>query len=333
MSANVETMAYAGETPWHGLGNRVNKDASPREMLIASGLNWTVDKYPIYTAVPVKTRSKNKNITGSILETEVLEIPNRKALVRSTDKAILSIISDDWEPVQNYEAFKFFVDFVSKGKMEMHTAGSLNDGKNVWVLAKVKDGFTILGKDRVESYLLFSLPHEYGKSITVQFTPIRVVCWNTLSLSLRMNTETMVRLNHRKKFDAEAVKKMLGIAHYKLDRYKNMAEFLSSKQFNEETLTEFFNTVFPRAGGDDEDEDGEVKLSRPARVALSVLESQPGAEFGKGSWWQAFNAVSYSTDHLLGHTPETRLQSIWYGQNKDRKLTALETAVKMAEAA
>lgn len=310
MAHEVETMAYAGETPWHGLGVPVHNDLTPAQMLDKAGLDWTVQKYPTYCEVNGK-----KVITED------------QALVRSTDNKVLSVVSGDWEPVQNHEAFEFFNDFVMEGDMEMHTAGSLKEGKNVWALAKVKDTFEILGGDKVESYLLFSNPHEYGKCIDIRFTPIRVVCNNTLTLSLAGKNDLMVRLNHRKKFDADMVKKTLGIASKKMGTYKDMAEFLSSKRFTAETLSEYFKDVFPSLSKKEE------AMSRPAQTALAALEEQPGAEFGRGSWWQAFNAVTFTADHLLGHSNETRLQSSWYGINRQRKVHALEKAVEFAEAA
>lgn len=310
MAHEVETMAYAGETPWHGLGVPVHNDLTPAQMLDKAGLNWTVQKYPTYC-----------DINGKKVVTE------DQALVRSTDNKVLTVVSGDWEPCQNETAFEFFNEFVMEGDMEMHTAGSLREGKNVWALAKVKDTFEILGGDKVESYLLFSNPHEYGKCIDIRFTPIRVVCNNTLTLSLAGKNDLMVRLNHRRKFDAEMVKKTLGIASKKMGTYKDMAEFLSSKRFTAETLSEYFKDVFPSLSKKDE------AMSRPAQTALAALEEQPGAEFGRGSWWQAFNAVTFTTDHLLGHNQETRLQSSWYGINRQRKVNALEKAVEYAEAA
>jgi len=119
-------------------------------------------------------------------------------LFRSSDGKILSVVSGDWNPVQNHEAFEFFNDFVMAGDMKMHTAGSLREGKNVWALAKVNDDFEILGGDKVEPYLLFSNPHEYGKCIDVRFTAIRVVCNNTLTLALGSTSDLVVRLNHRR---------------------------------------------------------------------------------------------------------------------------------------
>ena len=311
MAHEVETMAYAGETPWHGLGVPVHNDLTPDQMLVKAGLDWTVDKYPTFCEV-----AGEKVITAD------------QALVRSSDKKILSVVSDDWKPVQNHEAFEFFNDFVMEGDMEMHTAGSLKEGKNVWALAKVKDSFEILGGDKVESYLLFSNPHEYGRCIDIRFTPIRVVCNNTLTLSLAGKNDLMVRLNHRRAFDADMVKQTMGIARKKMGTYKDMAEYLSSKNFSVDSLHNYLKDVFPSLTKKDN-----TVMSRPAEQALSVLETQPGAEFGAGTFWQAFNAVTYTTDHLLGHSQETRLQSAWYGSNRQRKVVALEKAVEYADAA
>jgi len=311
MAHNVETMAYAGETPWHGLGVEVHNDLTPGQMLTKAGLDWTVDKYPTYCEV-----DGQKVVTAD------------QALVRSSDKSILSVVSDDWKPVQNETAFEFFNEFVMEGDMEMHTAGSLQSGKLVWALAKVKDSFEILGGDRVDSYLLFSNPHVYGKSIDIRFTPIRVVCNNTLNLSLAGKNDLMVRLNHRRSFEPELVKQTLGIAKNKMGTYKEMAEFLSSKNFSVDSLSNYLKEVFPSLTKKDNS-----VMSRPAEQALAVLETQPGAEFGKGTFWQAFNAVTYTTDHLLGHSQETRLQSAWYGSNRQRKIVALEKAVEYAEMA
>ena len=317
MAHMVETMAYAGEVPWHGLGVPVINDLTPTQMLDKAGLNWTVDKVPAYV-----------DYNGQKLET------GKQALVRSSDARVLTMISEDWEPVQNETAFEFFNDFVMAGDMEMHTAGSLKQGNMVWALAKVKDSFSLFkGKDTVESYLLFSNPHEYGKSIDIRFTPIRVVCNNTLTLSLNQKSDMMVRLNHRRAFDADMVKNTMGIAKNKLGQYKEMAEFLTSKAYKPDTVVEYFQTIFPLTSTKLTEEEQRLKMSRPAATAHGVLESQPGAEFGAGSWWQAFNATTFAIDHLLGRTADTRLQSSWYGTNRNKKIQALEKAVEFANAA
>lgn len=306
-------MAYVGDVPWHGLGVKVPADLTPDQMLGVAGLNWTVEKVPAYA-----------KIDGTDVAI------GRSALVRSRDNSILDIVSDDWNPVQNEEAFEFFNEFVMAGDMEMHTAGSLKNGQIVWGLAKVKESFELFKGDRIDSYLLFSNFHKYGFSTDVRFTPIRVVCNNTLTLSLNSKVERMVKVSHRKVFDPGNVKEMLGIATDKLSKYKEMAEFLGSKQAKGEDIVEYFTRVFPVTGSNDKKK---KEISKNAQIAIDILHTQPGAEHAEGSWWQPFNAVTYMTDHLVGRSSDTRLTSAWYGANKGLKTKALELAVEMAEAA
>ena len=316
MAHNVETMAYAGEVPWHGLGVPVSNDLTPVQMMEKAGLNWTVEQIDSYVNVGDK------------------QIPTgMKSLVRSSDNKVLTNIGQVWNPVQNEDAFNFFSEYVMKGDMEMHTAGSLKGGQLVWALAKVKESFDLFGGDTVESYLLFSNPHKYGFSIDVRFTPIRVVCNNTLSLSLEAKAERSVKVGHRTEFNAGEVKKALGIASAKLHEYKDMAQFLGSKRYNIDDLVEYYNTVFPRTA-DKRVQNQELSvetLSKNAKAAFDAIEQQPGAKFAEGSWWQAFNSVTYVTDHLQGRNADNRLYSSWFGGNQVRKRDALKTALQFAE--
>ena len=312
------SMAYVGETPWHGLGKRVPADVSPEQMLDAAGLNWDVEKVPMFYNTdngPVLTKSR--------------------ALIRSTDKKLLTVINDSWNPVQNREAFEFFNDFVSAGDMEMHTAGSLRDGKMVWAMAQIKDSFELFGGDKVEGYLLFSNPHEFGRSIDIRFTPVRVVCNNTLTLALDEHAKHAVKVNHRSQFDGDRVKETLGIAKDRLARYKEQAQFLGQKKYKKESIIEYFNRVFPSMTKDEfkKQEITKAPISRQAEEAMAVLHTQPGARFAEGSWWQAFNTVTYMADHKMGRSQDSRLSSSWYGLNRAKKEKALELALEYAEAA
>lgn len=313
MAHMVETMAYSGEVPWHGLGTEVPADLTPAQMLKSAGLDWTVEKIPAYATV------NGKNVAVG-----------RSALVRNTDFSVLDVVSEDWNPVQNQEAFEFFNEFVMAGDMQMHTAGSLRGGQIVWGLAKVNESFELFKGDRVDSFLLFTNFHKYGFSTDVRFTPIRVVCNNTLTLSLNSAVERMVKISHRREFQADDVKSMLGIATDKLAQYKEMAQFLGSKRATQENALQYFSTVFP--GSNTPDDDGLVKVSRNAKEALSLMNIQPGADFARGTFWQLFNTVTYMTDHKLGRTADNRLTNAWYGHNKKLKTKALETAVDMANA-
>jgi|TARA_B100002019_G_scaffold230073_1_gene203497 phage/plasmid-like protein (TIGR03299 family) len=313
MAHMVETMAYAGELPWHGLGTKVVADLTPEQMMQKAGVDWTVEKQDLVTAGGSTVKSK-------------------QALVRSSDGAVLDVVGKGWNPVQNSEAFNFFEEYVKAGDMEMHTAGSLNDGKMVWALAKTNDSFELFNGDVTENYFLFSNPHQFGKAIDIRMTPIRVVCNNTLTLSLNKESDSMLKVNHRKEFDVAEVKEQMGIAREKLDQYKSMAEFLGSKRYTSDNIIQYFNEVFGSPAK--EKVDGVLPFtSNNAKIAMENLSTQPGAKFGEGSFWQAFNTVTFLNDHVQGRTTDGRLTSSWYGRNRRVKLKALDKALEYAEAA
>lgn len=306
------SMAYrdtAGK-PWHGLGVPVGDDMSPQEMMIAANVDWTVTKYEnFYERDGVKQESKVQS------------------LVRDSDGFLLDTVGEDWKPVQNAEAFDFFTDFVSKGDMVMDTAGALKDGRIVWALASIKDSFELFGGDKVDGYLLFSNPHMYGKSIDVRFCAERVVCNNTLTIALAERGRNSVKINHRSKFDADRVKSILGISHNVLGNFKEAAEFLGSKRYKKEDLTKFYGNIFGKSNVEGKD------LSRTAEQVIEVIETQPGAEFAQGTFWQMFNATTYYVDHVKGRGRDTRLESAWFGIGHTQKQKALELAVSMAKGA
>jgi phage/plasmid-like protein (TIGR03299 family) len=316
------SMAYVGDTPWHRMGKKVSNNLLPDEFMEVAGLDWEVEKRPLFF----------EDLTDTGI-TQMVDV-HEAALIRWTDKKVLSIVGKGWNPIQNREAFEFFREFVEKGDMEMHTAGSLMEGKMVWGLAKINESFELPGGDVVESHLLFSNPHIFGVSADVRFTPIRVVCQNTLSMALGAKSSKLVKINHRKKFDPEAVKEALGMAHVKFDRYKEMAEKLASTRFTQENVVEYFNQIFPKTGVKDIEASNDNGLkSRAAKQAYMALETQPGAEMSKGSFWSAYNAVTYLTNWKLGRTQDTRLASAWFGQHQKTNLKALNLAAEYAQAA
>ena len=315
MAHLMETMAYAGETPWHGLGVQVEDTLTVNQMVAAAGIGWGVRKSPLFYEV-----------NGEMINS------GKYALLRGSDNSVLDTVSDSWEPCQNADAFAIFEEFVEAGELEMHTAGSLKGGQIVWGLAKMKEKFALFNDDVTEQYLLLVNPHKFGQGIHVRSTPIRVVCNNTLSFSLGQHSDVKSTQSHRSAFDVEAMKQAIGIAKDKFETYQEAAQLLSRKQFNVVTLEEYFAEIFP--GYSAKEKTGEkIQLSRAAERAIEVVEEQPGAEFGKGTWWQAFNAVTYLSDHELGRNPDSRLRSAWFGINKDRKNNALQKALEFAEAA
>lgn len=163
MPANVETMFYTRVAPWHGLGTRVEEAPNSAEALKLSGLDWNVIQQPIMTE-------------------DFVPIPGYKANIRDTDNRVLGVVSDRYRVVQNSEAIAFTDALLGEG-VKYETAGSLQDGKKIWLLAKLPDKYIIEG-EQIEPYLVFSSSHDGSGAIKVAMTPIRVVCQNTLNLAL-----------------------------------------------------------------------------------------------------------------------------------------------------
>lgn len=163
MAAEVESMFYVREAPWHGLGTGVREAPDSREALRLAGLDWNVVQEPIYTA-----------------RKELVE--GHKANVRDSDRKPLGVVTDRYRVIQNREAFAFTDSLLGEG-VRYETAGSLLGGRKVWLLARMPREYIISG-ERVSPYLLFSNAHDGSGAVRVALTPIRVVCNNTLNLAL-----------------------------------------------------------------------------------------------------------------------------------------------------
>src|SRR5579871_4073541 len=173
-------MMYVGEVPWHGLGTRFETAPSLAEAIVAAGLNWEVQK------VALQTVGLN------------LDVP-AMAMQRKSDNKILGVVGKEWHPLQNSEAFEFFTPFVDEKQAEINTAGSLRGGQRIFVLAKIKrDPMEIVPGDAVEKYILLSNSHDGSQAVRVGFTPIRVVCANTLAMAIGDGASQLIRLRHTK---------------------------------------------------------------------------------------------------------------------------------------
>ena len=163
MAALVETMFSVREKPWHGLGTIVTEAPASADALRIAGLDWTVVQEPIYT-------NFNRPVEGY------------RANVRNSDGKVLGVVSDRYKVVQNVDAFSFTDELLGKG-VRYETAGSLQEGRKVWLLARLPREYIIAG-ERISPYLVFSNTHDGSGSVKVAVTPVRVVCNNTLNLAL-----------------------------------------------------------------------------------------------------------------------------------------------------
>ncbi len=225
MAANVETMFYTREKPWHGLGIRVEEAPTSADALRLAGLDWEVLQEPIFTD------------TGNL-------ISGYKANVRSTDKRVLGVVTDRYKIVQNVEAFEFTDALLGEG-VRYETAGSLQEGRKVWLLARLPREY-IIGGERISPYLVFSNSHDGSGAVKVAVTPIRVVCNNTLNLALdtAKRSWSMIHTGNIQEKIQEA-KDTLFLAEAYMDELGKEFENLRAKELTDSQVMEYIEILLP----------------------------------------------------------------------------------------
>ena len=277
MSANVETMMYVREMPWHGLGTKVDEAPTSAEALELAGLNWKVEQTPVYTA------------DGTL-------IPNYKANVRNTDNSVLGIVTDRYQIVQNEEAFEFTDSIVGEtenGVVKYETAGSLNHGKKIWLLAKMPTQKVL--DDEVEPYMCFTNSHDGSGAIRICMTPIRVVCQNTLNMALSQakrswSTKPVGDIEAK----LEEAKMCLELADEYMYNLGIEAEKLANATLRREQIDEILNEMFPV-----DDLTSERKKSNIQQIKdeFYIAYFMPDIEKFIGTAWGAINAMSDCVTH------------------------------------
>lgn len=225
MSANVESMFYVRETPWHGLGTKVLDAPASKEALALAGLDWRVLQEPIYTSAE-----------------EVID--GYKANVRDSDRRVLGVVTDRYKVIQNDEAFAFTDGLLGEG-VKYETAGSLQGGRRVWLLAHMPHEYIISG-ERISPYLLFSNTHDGSGAIKVALTPIRVVCQNTLNLALSeaKRSWSMIHTGDIREKMQEARDTLFLAEHY-MDELGKEFESLRMKKLTDKQVLEYIEVLLP----------------------------------------------------------------------------------------
>ena len=315
MVAAVETMAYVGETPWHGLGNKVEETITLEEFQKEAGLDWTVSKRPVEFAAP-------NGGTGVFKD--------RFVLARDSDDHPFSVVSGRYKPVQPKEIFKFFEDLLAMHNMKMHTAGSLMDGGRIWCLAQTGDVHKVLGVDRVDSYLLLSTSYDLTMSTLAQFTSVRVVCNNTLQQALRDSTGR-VTVPHIADFNAESIKDQLGIGRDQWTAFTGALDVLAKVKVDAATAAKVIDKVF------DIPEDPEKRMADSDRIhAVNVVDlftkqTYIGADLSGDSAWGLLNSVTEYVDwHKRARNQGNRLNNAWFGDGARIKQTAMNELMLLA---
>lgn len=318
-STNGRTaMMYAGDAPWHGLGTQLEEPATAREAMDAAGLDYLAELRKIQTD-------------------DGTPIPKRKAVIRSDSGDVLGVVGNSYVPVQNHQAFGFLDAVVADGSLRYHTAGALGKGERVWMLAKLPDDIRVKNSDDVtEKYLLLSNSHDGTSSLRVHFTPIRVVCANTLAIAASAGRGQGVSIIHKGDLAAKVrqAQEVLGLANRFYDDAEAQINRLASHYPSLRQLEEYFRQVYP------DSPDGESTRTKNVRQEmLRLFEQGIGHDLPaiRHTTWTALNAVTEYVDHYRSTRGKTtterasnRLESAWFGSGARLKERAWELALKMA---
>lgn len=273
MAAFVESMVYTREKPWHGLGTKVEEAPTSADALRLAGLDWRVEQ-------------KNIQLCGGS------KVPGYKANVRSTDGKVLGVVSDRYRIVQNADAFEF-TDSIIGGDVRYETAGSLNGGKKIWLLAKLPE--TEIAGGKTEPYLCFSNTHDGSGAVRVCMTPIRVVCNNTLNLALDSakrawsvrHTGSLQSKMHEARACLRMANTYMGALAEKADRMANTA-------ITRDQLNRILDELFPV---DEHTTEREKQNIKKLRDEYMVCYFAPDLVKFRDTAWGAYNAMSDMITH------------------------------------
>jgi phage/plasmid-like protein (TIGR03299 family) len=276
MSANVETMMFVGKRPWHGLGVALDHPASSAEAIRAAGLDWRVE---LFTACALEQA-----------------IPGAFGVVRMDRREPIAVVGQRYVPVQNTEAFAFFDRLIGEGRAVYETAGSLGRGERIWLLARLPGDLWVTSEDNVGQYLLLTNSHDGRSPLRALFTPIRVVCENTLRAALGGGISTGVSIRHVGDIlgKAQEARRVLGISIQYFDAFGEQARAFVGRSLKREALARYFESLVPTPRNADP-----ARSIATRETLLRLFEAGKGNDLPtvRGSLWAAVNAVTELIDH------------------------------------
>ena len=306
MAHEISSMAYTGETPWHGLGNHLSENQPIHIWLKEAGMDWTIEQSDVLF-----------NADNSALH--IRPYSDSKVLFRSDSLTPLSVVSNRYKVVQPHEVLNFYKDLVSVGGFELETAGVLKGGRKLWALAKTGQEAKIKGNDRIKAYLLLATSCDGTLCTTAQFTSVRVVCNNTLQLATR-DSNGAVKVPHSTQFDPSQVKEALGIGFASWESFMTNLKQLSQRTVSPQEADSFIRSVL----NEPELTEDNVQGSRIFQTVNSLYQGKGmGSELSSasGTAWGLVNAMTeYVDHHRRPRNQDNRLDSAWFGQGALLKL-------------
>ncbi len=313
----VETMAYAGEKPWHGLGNRLTTLQPIDVWKRQAGMDWNIEE------------SEVRFITGSQTVGAIHSFPEQKVLYRSDTKRPLAVVSKRFQVVQPEEVLEFYRDLTEHAGFELETAGVLREGRKFWALARTGQSATLKGKDQVNGYLLLATACDGSLATTAQFTSVRVVCNNTLQIALGDNRGA-VKVPHRSEFNADAVKQQLGITVAPWNRFVAKMKDLVACPVDPDSVDGLLRRVliYPGQAGAPP-----VVNEQAVRSVRALYDGGGrGAQLvsSRGTAWGLLNSVTeYVDHHRRARSDDHRREAAWFGQGAQFKQRAWDELIQL----
>jgi len=314
MAYNVDKMMYTGVAPWWlnldpDRATKVEGEAATAaQALSLGGLDYTVEK------------RKLKTVDG-------LDVPNHFAVVRTDRDIALGVVKSRYTCVQNYDCFGFFDAIVGENEAIYHTVGALGQGERIWIMAKLPEDIVVKDRDVANMYLLLASSHDGSKPIYAKFTPIRVVCQNTLTAALAGKKEIVIR--HTKNADQKLKEahKVMGIVKKQIEASKVNFNKMADKVVTNDALEEFMKKVFP------ENPDAKKGTRRQNMINDVTKLYRTGKGNVGHSVWDLYNGVTEYVDHHRNVQSKTnRWENGLFGSGSDVKERAMNTALAMIEA-
>ncbi len=313
----VETMAYAGEQPWHGLGNKLAPQQSIEVWKQQAGMDWTIEE------------SEVRFISGKGGIGAINAFPENKVLYRSDTKAPLAVVSNRYTVVQPGEVLVFYRDLTATGGFELETAGVLREGRKFWALARTWQSATLKGRDKVDGYLLLATACDGTLATTAQFTSVRVVCNNTLQIALGESSGA-IKVSHRLRFDADAVKRQLGISVSSWEPFVSRMKALCERPVDPDSVDGLLRRVLTYAGPDSKVP--MINEQAIANVRALYEGGGRGAQLAsaRGTAWGLLNGITEYVDfHRRARSEDHRRDAAWFGQGAAIKQRAWDEVMKL----
>ncbi len=322
MAHQVQKMAYVGEIPWHGLGQELTADAGIDVWKREAGFEWDAQPQPMYA-----------DING-----EMKKVPGKRALVRSDNNEVLSVVSKGYKVVQPRQILNTFNDLIlASGLFTMETAGCLKGGRKIWALAKAKEDAVLDfgGGEKIQRYALLATSFDKSLPTLLQQTSIRVVCNNTLTAAFyagESGGEKRIAFSHMETFNTDTLRQRMVLNQQWSDFAHAIGACIKVK-LTTLGIKEFFKQTLYPAHVQDGEGVSVATVNRNVDRLLDVYQGAPGQELetAKGTLWGAVNAVTFHVDHVArARTQDARLDKAWFGQGATVKNRAMELAMAIS---